>query len=384
MLSRSDAIDQEDACSTGLNCGVGLLQHRALFATASHAASREAFRADVARERVVDMSKGWYYLGDDGAGGSSNPEVPSAMQAVHQQFGGKFHVETAPVPSPGPGQALVRVEGSSVNPIDWKMPLPGPVGRDFAGTVISVEAPCGVSTGDNVWGDAPTGAGAWAEYLVVDCGVVGRRSDKIGAPEAGVMPHVALTALQALSVAGAPWSPSARPAVLVLGGSGGVGHVALQIAKAMGAGEVSTTCSASNFDFVKAHGADRVFDYHEVDWWEALGENSVDVVFDTVGMAGTGRHAETVLRANGTFVTTLPDSTSPSTRPDVRQVFVSLSDVGTTYLDTLTSMVDAGNLSAAIQVTYPLEDISQAIAHSKAGHTVGKVALSVGGAVAAE
>mmetsp|Transcript_88167 Transcript_88167/g.284738 ORF Transcript_88167/g.284738 Transcript_88167/m.284738 type:complete len:371 (+) Transcript_88167:105-1217(+) len=338
------AVSQDDACaSDGLSggCAMGLLQH----------GSPEA-----SRQRQTLQA------------------VPTSMTAAQRSFGGGISDAVVAVPAASGGQALVLVEGSSVNPLDWKMALPGILGRDFSGIVVSVTGQCGVQVGDAVWGDAPSGA--WAEYLAVACDLVGQRPTQASALEAGAMPHVALTAQQALAMLGAPWTGS--PTVLVLGGSGGVGHLAIQIAKAQGAGKVVTTCSSSNNDFVTSLGADETIDYHTANWWETLGENSVDVVLDTVGIAGTGDHAFEIMRSGGKFVTLLGGSAMASSTPlGMSQTWVRVSQTSTQYLDSLKALVDNGQLKVHIGSTYGLDDVSAAVADSKDGHSVGKISISI-------
>mmetsp|Transcript_19640 Transcript_19640/g.57024 ORF Transcript_19640/g.57024 Transcript_19640/m.57024 type:complete len:290 (-) Transcript_19640:269-1138(-) len=285
-----------------------------------------------------------------------------------------------PVPRLRAGQALVRVAASSVNPLDWKLlasrgrpPVPG---RDLAGAVAATLPPCGFAAGDLVWGDKAE-PGAMAEYVVANCGQLGLRPQNLSATEAGSLPHVALTGKQALSFAGAPWSSS--PTVLILGGSGGTGHTGIQLAKAYGAGKVITTTSPLHFEFAKAQGADEVIDYHAQNWWEVASE--VDVVFDTVGEAGSGDHAFRILKDGGAFVTLLPNGrVSPAlaaSRRQVRQRFSSLSETGTASLDAIKALVDAGKLKVTISSTYNLSQASAAFVESKAGHATGKIAIQV-------
>merc|ERR1712137_1118560 len=113
--------------------------------------------------------------------------------------------------------------------------------------------------------------------------------------------------------------------VVVLGGSGGTGHVGIQMAKAMGAKEVITTCGTSHVDFAKSLGADRVIDYHKQNWTDVLSDQSVDVVYDCVGIAKTGDQAFPKLRKGGKYATVhigaLASPLAKLKRPDVKQSF---------------------------------------------------------------
>mmetsp|Transcript_65018 Transcript_65018/g.89874 ORF Transcript_65018/g.89874 Transcript_65018/m.89874 type:complete len:179 (-) Transcript_65018:54-590(-) len=177
-------------------------------------------------------------------------------------------------------------------------------------------------------------------------------------------------------MAGAPWDNA--PTVLILGGSGGVGHVAIQIARAMGAGKVITTCSPRNFEFVTSLGADETIDYHTMDFWsdEAGLKDSVDFVLDAVGEPGTGNNAMQVLKDNGHYLTLLGKLATPP-KPTVSQAMCSVSETGTEQLDTLKGLVDEGKLKILIEHTYTMDDVEQAMEASKDGHTTGKIAITI-------
>merc|ERR1719199_2284867 len=115
------------------------------------------------------------------------------------------------------------------------------------------------------------------------------------------MPMVTLTGYESLAwAASGPTFPQ-NATVLVLGGSGGTGHMGIQLAKAMGAKKVITTCSGSHSDFVQSRGADQVIDYHKEKYYEVLAPKSIDVVYDCVGLSGTGDHAFGILKDHGHF-----------------------------------------------------------------------------------
>lgn len=195
---------------------------------------------------------------------------------------------------------------------------------------------------------------------------------------------VALTGYDALTwAAGGSTFSSKNTTVLVLGGSGGTGHLGIQLAKAMGASEVITTCSSSHIDFVKGLGADRVIDYHEQNYWEVLPQKSVDVVYDCVGLSGTGDHAFPVLKEHGSFVsllpTAMPSISTKLKRADVHLNFPTCVGPCSRYdrIDKISAMVASGKLKVHIDKTFDLQDIAKAYNVSLAGHTTGKVALQI-------
>lgn len=294
----------------------------------------------------------------------------------------RIQVLTRPRPRAWFGQAVIRVAYSSVNPVNWKVLLnnpfsvayPQPMGLDFAGTVESVGLGCDLSPGDEVWG---VGQGTYAEYAAVDCPATGRKPAGLSMKEAGVLPLVALTGLEGLQWAGAPWASG--PTVVVLGGSGGTGSAGVQLAKALGASKVITTASPSNFEFVRDLGADEVIDYHTANWWEVIPARSVDLVYDCVCLAGTGDNAYRVLKDGGSFVTIqstpLANATTRASRPSVSQHSYILSKRDRGQLDILRSFAEARQLTAAIDSVFGLKSIPEAFGASMTSHTVGKIAI---------
>lgn len=314
--------------------------------------------------------------------------VQSARDAIESTCGG-IHAErikVLEVPTPHlshPGQAIIRVNFSSVNPCNWKGVLANPVplisGNDFAGVVQDLEPPCNLKPGDEVWGMANS---CYAEYIVTDCAHIGLKPEAIDMAHAAAIPLVALTGLQGLRYAGAPWNTG--PTVLVLGGSSGTGSAGIQLARANGAGRIISTCSPDNFDIVRGFGADEVIDYHSEDWWEVLPARSVDIVYDCVCLSGTGNLAYPVLKDGGYFLTIQQGSMASqevaSTRPSVTQYSYLLDrdHTGTDALDYLKDLVEGGELSMPIDETYELDQVGAAFESSIDGHTVGKISIHVG------
>lgn len=293
------------------------------------------------------------------------------------------HTETIPVPKPSLGEALVRVNVSSVNPSDVDIVegkfgrLFGTLGVDFAGTVAAVGPLCHkLSVGDAVWGVAK---GAYAEYATVICGVVSKLGD-VDPSRVGTLPEVSLTSAEALKKAGAPWDPTHNVTVLITSGSGGTGFVGVQLAKAYGASTVITaTGGSANVAFLKSIGADIVVDYHEHDVFSIVANNSVDVVYDNYGAPGTADKAMPGLKPGGTFVF-LPGkggALSKHPKEGVKQVNFGLMLPSAKLLDEMLEFYKAGRLKEHVGGTYPLTNVSGAFAESSAGHVVGKLAIAM-------
>jgi len=198
--------------------------------------------------------------------------------------------EGLPVPEPLEGQLLVRVGAASINPVDWKLMAgevpggkPGSVGCDVAGVVEALGPNTTTSTtdlkvGDEIYADAIATRGSFGEYLLVNASVASKKPSKISMAEAAALPLAGLTALQGLRNQG---NLQEGQKVLIFGGSGGVGSLAVQMAKALGASEVYAT--GSNVEMIKGFGADVVVNYKEENLMDALKGKDFDIVFDTIG-----------------------------------------------------------------------------------------------------
>jgi NADPH:quinone reductase-like Zn-dependent oxidoreductase len=215
-------------------------------------------------------------------------------------------------PVPGPGQVLVKVGAAGVNPVDTYIRAGGftvlgeppfTLGWDVAGTVEELGADVeGFAAGDDVYGllTFPGAGGGYAEYAVANAADLAPRPSWLTVEQAGAAPMAALTAWQALVGLGAP---AAGQRVLVHAAAGGVGHIAVQIAKARGA-HVIGTASAAKHDFLRSLGVDEVVDYRHEDFTSI---EPVDVVLDTIGGDYAERSA-TVLKPGGVLVSVIPNN----------------------------------------------------------------------------
>lgn len=243
---------------------------------------------------------------------SAVKSLPATMQAATQRRYGSARdvvtVETIPVPTPEPGQVLIDVKASSVNPLDWHVMTGTPymvrivfglrrpkrkvLGTDVAGRIVAVGADVtGLAVGDEVWGWSR--GGAFAEYCALPATKVVPKPAAITFEQGGSIAVAAFTALQALRDQAAV-KPGER--VLINGAAGGVGTFAVQMAKHYGA-HVTGVCSGRNLEMVAGLGADEVVDYEAADF---LDLEPFDVIIDNVGnrepaeivraLAPTGRH----------------------------------------------------------------------------------------------
>ncbi|MFF9286926.1 NADP-dependent oxidoreductase [Streptomyces griseosporeus] len=307
------------------------------------------------------------------------------MRAISQQrYGGLDVLEEVdlPVPQPGPGQILVRVRAAGVNPTDWKNRArrvwfeqpPRVLGWDLSGTVEQVGF--GVTLfrpGDEVFGmlPYPHGVGSHAEYAVGPARAFAAKPAEIDHVQAGALPLAALTAYQAL-VDTADVRPGQH--VLIHAAAGGVGHLAVQIAKHLGA-RVTGTASAAKHDFVRSLGADEVVDYRTTDFREVV--RDVDVALVPMTDATRIRTVE-VLRPGGTLVALLPGAT--------QEELAACADRGVRYAAMLvehdhtgmTAVADLarkGALRAHVQEVIPLSEAARAHALGEEGHVTGKLVL---------
>ncbi|MGW4926458.1 zinc-binding dehydrogenase [Streptomyces parvulus] len=306
-----------------------------------------------------------------------------------------FAARELPRPTPGPGQVLVRVVATSVNPLDLQtrrgdyrdqVALPTVIGNDVSGVVVETGPGADeFQPGDEVWYLAPVfaGQGTYAEFHVVDQALVSPKPAQLSHVEAAGLALVGMTVWEAL-VERAGVRPGER--VLVHGGAGGVGSVAIQVAGALGA-EVVTTARARDHEFVTELGADHVIDFSAGDYVpQVRATGGVDVVLDTVGGDTLTRSPE-VLADRGRVVS-IVDIPEP-------QNLLAAWGVNATYhflfvspdrakLAALGRLVEQGRIRPVIGAVLPLADIAQAHALLEGGSTGegrrrprGKIAIAV-------
>lgn len=310
----------------------------------------------------------------------------STMRAITQDvLGGPEVLREAELerPEPGVSQVLIRVHAAGVNPTDWKHrahriflgPPPFALGWDVSGVVEATGF--GVTLfrpGDEVFGmlPYPYGAGSHAEYVTGPPRAFALKPAAIDHVQAGALPLVSLTAWQALSDT-AHVTPGQR--VLVHAAAGGVGHVAVQIAKALGA-YVIGTASAGNHELLRSLGADELIDYRTADFAETV--RDVDVVLDPVGGDYQARSLRT-LRRGGVLLSLLPlqPGVADQAAEGGAEVLVMLCEADRAGMIAVADLVESGKLRPVIAGAFPLAEAAKAHEIGEGGHVAGKLVLTM-------
>lgn len=289
------------------------------------------------------------------------------------------HLSEVERPVPQSGEVLVRVLAAGVNPVDWKirsgagarmgMTLPIRLGSEYVGVVERTgEGVTGFSAGDQVYGMVKTGA--FSEYLTVPFADIARKPEGLGLEEAAALPLAGTTAWQAMfDEAGL----AAGQRLLITGASGGVGTLAVQIAKAVGA-HVTALCSTRNIDLVRGLGADEVVDYTACRFEDVV--HDMDVVFDTVG-AETFQRAFATLRRGGTMVTVVAFPEGDEAARHGVTVKRSFTVPNARTLERIGAFADTGKLSPRIERTFVLSEVKDALELSENGRARGKIVLTL-------
>ena len=312
------------------------------------------------------------------------------MKAVSQdELGGPevLKLVRLPIPEPGVSEILLRVHAASVNPIDGANRETGAfvgeppfvLGWDVSGSVEAVGP--GVTLykpGDVVFGllPFPQGHGAYAEYVVGPTRAFVPKPDALDHVHAAAIPMVGLTAWQAL-VDTAGVGHGSR--VLITGAAGGIGHLAVQIAKARGA-YVTALASAADLDFVRSLGADEAIAYNGTDFTATVRDQ--DVVLDVVGGDYPTRALD-ILKPGGILVSTQPPALAPLAGTAVERgirlagIIVEADQVG---LFALAELAGAGKLVPTIAATFPLDEAAAASAMADLAASGGRFPLEEGAA----
>ncbi len=294
-----------------------------------------------------------------------------------------------PDPVPRAGEVLVAVRAASVNPVDWKVRRgemkalsgkpPKILGTDFAGTVAALGAGVtGLAVGAAVYGTTRMmlrAQGSHAERVAVPAKRVAPMPAGLSFEEAAALPVAGLTALIGLRRCG---DLRGKP-VVVVGATGGVGHFAVQIAKARGA-RVTAVCSGRNGGRALALGADEVVDYRQEDF--TRGGRRWDVVFDAHGGLGFGAAAR-VLTKRGVYATTLAGPGAmlrhlwQRLAGGKQLALANFRDRPEDYAE-LARLVASGAVKPVVARVFPLEQAAEAFAAQEGGGTAGKVVIRVG------
>jgi NADPH:quinone reductase-like Zn-dependent oxidoreductase len=304
--------------------------------------------------------------------------------ARYNEFGGPevITVEEIADPAPGPGQVLIEVHAASINPWDVKLrsgvtgmqlQFPTTPGGDVEGTVKAVgDGVTSVQAGDRVWGSASSAAGnsgSMAELAITKADLIGPAPAGIDDVQAGALPLAGVSAWQALTQ---DLQLQSGQKLLVQGGGGAIGSIAVQIAKHLGA-HVAATASAADLDYVKSLGADEVIDYKAEKFENQI--HDYDAVFDTTGQNVFDRSLS-VLRRGGRAVSMTAKADEAKTAELGLTATTLSTQVKAPALAELKRLVDEGVVKVRVAQTFPLDQVADAFRAFEQGAR-GKVVVVV-------
>ena len=310
----------------------------------------------------------------------------SNMKAVRiHTYGGSdvLSYENAPRPVPAEGEVLIRVYATTVNPYDcavragymtgyFKPSFPFILGTDVSGVIEEVgEGVTSFSPGEAVYTRAGVSRdGAYAEYVIALAADVSAKPQSLDHIRSAALPHVTLTAWQALFGLA---NLEKGQTVLIHGAAGGVGHVAVQLAKSRGAKVIGT--ASENYDLLEKLGVDQAIDYATTPFENIV--HDVDVVLDTVG-GDTQQRSWSTLKRGGILVSTIqPPSEEAAAVHGVRQAMVFSTPPIAQTLSEVARMADSGQIKPVVSKVLPLQDVQRAHQIVEAKHARGKVVLQV-------
>lgn len=317
---------------------------------------------------------------------------------VLEKFGGydAFELRDVPVAAVRPRQVRVRVHATAINPLDYQIrrgdyvdyvPLPAIIGHDVSGVVEEKGSDVtGFEVGDEVYYTPKIfgGPGSYAEQHVADVDLVARKPTNISHLEAASLTLVGGTIWEALVTRA---QLAVHETILIHGGAGGVGTVAIQLAKAIGA-RVITTARSSNHDFVRSLGADEVIDYNSADYVSAVTDltqgEGVNVVFDTIG--GDALTKSPLILADAGRVVSIVDIAQPQNLIEAWGKNAAYHFVFTRQnrgkLDALTTLVERGLIKPVVGAVLPLARVGEAhelLENGGSRGLRGKVVIDVAG-----
>ena len=309
---------------------------------------------------------------------------------VINDFGGIEQLKLVDLKKPEPkeGEVLVHIKATSVNPVDYKIRegkfkgrtphnFPVILGWDVAGIIEDRgHGTRRYEVGEEVWAyirRPEIGEGSYAEYVCLPESYLSNKPANLSFEESATIPLVGLTAYQSLFDAGKLHSGQT---VLITGASGGVGSMAVQLAKNIGA-KVIGVASRKNKDYVKnILGADDFIDYTSNNFADSVTEK-VDLVFDTVG-GNTLETAPKILKDQGRVVSIAGKLDKEKVKNTFNTTFVYVFvEPHSKQLDQLRDLVEKGMLKPHLQNTFKLEDIKKAHELIETGHTTGKIAITI-------
>lgn len=282
-------------------------------------------------------------------------------------------------PEPKAGEVLIKIHAAAVNPVDWKirdglgavfgLEPPLILGCEIAGTIESVGGAVeNFKTGDAVYAYLGSHAGGYAEFAAAKENEIAKKPESLDFDNTAAVPVGALTAWQSLFDLA---NLQSGQTILIHAASGGVGSMAVQIAKAKGA-KVFGTASGKNEEFVKSLGADEFVDYTKTKFEDVV--KNIDVVFDTVG-GDTLTRSFQVLKKGGFLVTAVsPPSEEKAAEFGVKAAMVNVQP-NAKHLAEINQLIEEGKLKTHVEIVFPLAEVKKAHELSKSGRTRGKIVL---------
>lgn len=293
--------------------------------------------------------------------------------------------QNAPEPKITKDQVLVEIHAAAINPIDWKLregylkekvPLkfPATLGLDFSGQVIKVgRNVTNFKVGDDVFGQAGTlngGSGSFAQNAAAAPAKIAPKPKIIDYIQAASLPLAGISALQAVEE---NINLQKGQKILIHGAAGGIGSIAIQIAKAKGA-YVATTVSKNDTEYVKSLGADEVIDFKSEAFEEKL--KDFDAVFDTVG-GETQEKSFKVLKTGGILVSMVGQPNTELAKSKDIKAIGQATDITPERLSRLTALIESQKVKPQVDKIFSLEEARSAFEHLERGHPRGKVVFKV-------
>ncbi|MRD47987.1 NADP-dependent oxidoreductase [Caenimonas koreensis] len=304
--------------------------------------------------------------------------------AIVRAYGTKVEVADIAQPALLDDSLMIEVHAASVNPVDnliragylkamMPLPLPYVVGNDVSGVVTAVgKDVSGFKVGDAVFA-RPQGmqSGTFAEFAMIKATDAALKPANLSHEQAASLPLVALTAWQALVTKGHLQSGQK---VLIHAGSGGVGSIAIQLAKHLGA-TVATTTSSDNVAMVRALGADVVIDYKSQKFEDVVAD--YDLVFDTLGGA-TRERSYAVLKKGGSLISIIlpADTSGAAEKAGVKSEAFFMWPSGE-QLAQIARLAEQGAIKPQIDKVFTLEQSQEAFDYSQSGRAKGKIVVKV-------
>ena len=297
-----------------------------------------------------------------------------------------IEIRQTSTPNLSAGKVLVEVKAAGINPIDWKiregymqqmihLQFPSTLGLDFSGVIKQVgeDVSSDFSQGDEVYGQAGVpsgGSGTFSEMSLASATSIAHKPKTLGHIEAAALPLVGVSAWQAVVEF---MGLSNGQKILIHGGAGGIGSIAIQLAKNLGA-HVATTVSSDDKQFVQKLGADEVIDYKTQTFEDIV--HDYDAVFDTVG-GDTYTRSFKVLRKGGIIVSMLEQQNSELMEQFGVKAISQFTQVNRQRLSKLAEWVDQNKVKVNVEKSFSLDEAGKALDYLRDIHPRGKIVLAI-------